>query len=699
MTVRRPGIAGTSFVVREEIDALQHTVRRYQEGRIPDAVFLEYRLRHGIYGQRQDGVHMLRSKLPLGLLSPEQLEAFADIADRFGHGVAHLTTRQDIQVHFVALDRTPDLLRVLADAEGTAREACGNVVRNVTAAPDAGIAPDEPFDVTPWGMWLAQGLLRHPDGQSLGRKFKIVLVGHPGSVWDLARIHDLAATAVVRDGRPGFEVRAGGGLGAVPHVAPILAEWIPATELLPLALAVLRVFARHGEKAKRARARLKFLVADQGIAWFRAAVAEERLLLPPIEGPTGTDVWTDAPLRPPAPEIPEPRSRAEARWRRDSLVPQRQPGYVAVRIRVPRGDLDPAQLRGLAVLLRTEVGDTLRIAPDQSLLLRFVAGDRVPAVYDALGALELARAGAGGIGDPVTCPGADTCKLGITSPRALARQIEGRLDALATDDRVAGLRIHVSGCPNACAQTHIADIGLFGAARSIEGRAAPHYIVLLGGRRDGTTFGMPVTRVPAVRVGDAIERLVSAFADESGPDESFPAWVDRRGRPALKLLLEDLDGLPPFADAPEAWREHGRDEVFAVRRGVGECAGEVVLHVDLLLTEADREAERALVAFETGDPAEASRLSLAAMLAAARALLSLDGPVPVDDDSVTRAFGERFVDGGRFFEGIGHYLRQASAEAPPGGDRLRRRIIESGLFVEEAHTVVARHRSPARGVA
>lgn len=701
MTALRPTIAGAPDVIRADIAALDQSIERFVAGRIPEAVFLEYRLRHGIYGQRQDGVHMLRSKLPLGLLAPAQMLAFADIAERYGHGVAHLTTRQDIQVHFVALQATPDLLRVLSDAEMTAREACGNVVRNVTASVDAGISPLEAFDVTPYGMALAQYLLKHPDGQSLGRKFKVTLAGSFDPAENLSAIHDLGATAIIRDGERGFHVRVGGGLGAVPHEAPVLTDFLPADELLPTAVALLRLFARHGEKAKRARARMKFLVADWGIERFRAAVAEERATLTDDPAWRAFDLmtWQDQPRHPAADAAPAPRDEDEARWRNSNVLPQSQDGYVQVHVRVPRGDLGPSQLRGLARLLAEHVGDTTRIGADQSLRIRWVALDRLPAVYDGLRALGLGGALAGGVVDPVTCPGADTCKLGITSPRKAVRAVQAELDTLTADPRIAALRVHLSGCPNSCAQHQIADIGFFGAARTKGGHAAPHFVVLLGGRQDGLSrapdarpgdgFALPITKVPASRIAAVVERVAKRFVEDSPPDEAFGDWVRRQGRRALKDLIDDLTTLPDFDSAPELYREAGATEAFEVVRGVGECAGEVVLHADLLLAEADQHADQAIAALEDGAPSDTVRgHALAAFSAAARALLSLDGITQPADEPA--AFRTAYYDTGRIFEGIGHYYLQATSEANVSGDRVRRLAVESELFVEEAHTIVGR---------
>lgn len=705
-------IAGDRATVAAELDTLAETVARFQQGRVPEAAFLEYRLRHGIYGQRQDGVHMLRSKLPLGLIGADQLDAFADLTEAYASGVAHLTTRQDIQVHFVPLAQTPALLRVLAAAEMTSREACGNVVRNVCASPLAGVAPGEAFDVTAHGMALARFLLRHPDGQNLGRKFKISLSGDMGPRFNLAAVHDLGLTAVRRgDGDRGFVVEVGGGLGAVPHEARRLTDFLPEAELLPTALAVLRLFARHGEKQKRARARLKFLVADWGIERFAAAVWAERALLPDEEvwrAHLGDDdTWADRPLHPPSAAFPSVPGDPDAqRWLQDNVFPQRQQGYAAVKVRVPQGDLRPEQLRQLAALLRAHTGDTLRIGWDQSLYLRHVPLDRLLAVREGLLAAGLGAAGAGGLGDTVTCPGADTCKLGITSPRAAARQMQAALDGLsAAAPQVADLRLHISGCPNACAQHQIADIGFFGAVRTREGVPAPHYMLLLGGRADGRSpqpgqegagFGTTILKIPAARLGEAVERLAWTYVTEAAPGESFRDFSVRLGRVRAKGLLQDLTDLPSPHAAPLLYREHGKaDQPFAVVRGTGECAGAVVLRADLLLVDADRAADEAVARLEEGAaPADIQASALAAMHTAARALLDAEG-LSAPPDPVA-AFRETFYDTGRFFEGVGHHYLRAAQEGPADlqGDRLRRLVVEAGLFVEEVHAALGRLRNP-----
>jgi sulfite reductase (ferredoxin) len=713
MSTNRNSIAGSQETVRTEVADFSDTIERFKAGHVPEAVFVEHRLRHGVYGQRQDGVHMMRSKLPLGLIGPVQLEAFADLTEAYSQGIAHLTTRQDIQVHFISLEETPDLMRVLAAAEMTSREACGNVVRNITASVMAGVEPNEAFDVTPHGMALAQYLLRIPDGQSLGRKFKITLAGSDDPRWNLSAIHDVGAVARVQDGQRGFTVWVGGGLGAVPHPAQLFADFIPETELLPLTLAMLRVFARFGEKQKRARARMKFLVADWGIERFRQIVHDERAGLAPDPRWTAhlaDERWTDTPLHPPGEVRPTPTDKAEDIYLQTNVLPQRQAGYAAVNVRVPRGDLNPTQLRGLATLLRTHAGDTMRIGADQSLLIRWVPLDRLLDVRRELVALGLGAPGAGGLGDTVTCPGADTCKLGITSPRSVARQIEPLLDRLAVHPRLRHLRIHVSGCPNSCAQHHIADIGLFGAARTVEGVTSPHYLVLLGGLAGGQApegashgFGTTVAKIPAGRVGDAIERLTSLYLEQAQPDEAFGGFARRIGRGPLKTLLSELRELPSPAQAPELYVEFGKEQQsFEVRRGIGECAGSVVDLADLLMVEADGAAEDAVDRLEAGERTEPTAASAwRAMETAARALLSTEGLNDARAFDTVAEFKRRFYDQGRIYEGVGHYFLAAHAENRDtiAGDRTRRLVVEAGLFVEEAHAMLARLRAQSQPTA
>ncbi len=709
VTDLRRSVAGTRKFVAKEIDGFERSIDRMRQGRVPEAIFLEERLRLGVYGQRQDGVHMMRSKLPLGILQADQLDAFADIADYYGSGVAHLTTRQDIQVHFVTLDSSPDVMRVLDEAEMTSKEACGNVVRNVTGTPVSGIWHDEPFDITAYGLELTRFLLRHPDGASLGRKFKITFSSTDDVTWNLGAFHDLGFTARVRNHERGFRVVIAGGLGSVAYEAVEYTDFLPEEELLPFAQAVLRVFAIHGEKTNRARARMKFLLAKWGLERLKAEVQAARDSLEPDPEWRSwlrrLDRWSDAPQHPPSAAFPAGRPPEEATWLRTNVLRQRQEGFAAVRVRVATGDLNPTQLRGLATLLREHTGPELRITPDQGLLLRWIPFDRLPAVYEALDALGLGAPRAGGLGDTVACPGADTCKLGITSPRSIARSLQPTLNELADDPALESLRIHVSGCPNGCSQHQVADIGLFGAARTVNGVSAPHYMLMLGGQAGGTDgatpgagFGMPTTKLPAANIGTAVRRLAALYQDEASDGETFGTLSRRLGRRRLKELLDDLKDLPPFEVAPEAYREPGSDATFAVVRGKGECEGEAVDQSDLLLATADGEADRAAELLEDGGaPPDVSEAANGAMLAAVRALLSTENVNVTEPSAVLAAFRTHWYEPGRIFEGIGHHFLEAQAEPllTQSDDRLRRRVVEAGLLVEEVHGLVLRLRGQA----
>ena len=711
-SANRPSIAGSAELVHAEIDDYAVSIGRFRAGRIPEAVFLENRLRHGVYGQRQDGVHMMRSKLPLGLLAPEQLEAFADLTETYSAGIAHLTTRQDIQVHFIPLEKSVDVMRVLADARMTSREACGNVVRNVTASPLAGVERGEPFDVTAYGMAIARFLLRIPDGQSLGRKFKLTLHGTDDPRFNLSAIHDVGLTARVRDGVQGFHMVVGGGLGPVAQEAQLFSEFVPAAEVFPILRAMLRVFGQHGEKKNRARARMKFLVQSFGIDRFRDEVLAVRATFE--DDPAWRayedelDAWDDLVLHQPGPDaLPGARDAEEARWLRTNVLLQKQAGYASINVRVPSGDLTPHQLRAIAALLREHSGDTLRIGADQSLWIRFVPTDRVLALRDGLRPLGLHGANAGGLGDTVTCPGADTCKLGITTPRSLARQIQDELDDIAQDPRLERLRVHVSGCPNSCAQHHIGDIGFFGGAKTVQGVTSPQFMLLLGGRpggarfeEEGDGFGFTVVKLPAARCGEAVRRIATLYLDErTSEEEPFDRFVRRQGRARFKELLADLVPIPGPDEAPELYREYGKQEqAFKVVRGTGECAGSVVLQGDLLLIEADRFSDRAVDLLESkGEAGVVRDAALQAFRFGARAMLSTQGIGEVKDDAVLSTFKDAIYAKGIIYEGFGHYLIHALTEdaAAVQGDRLRRLVTEAGLFVEEAHSIVGKLLNPA----
>ncbi len=577
------GVWRGSWANEAEIDTFDRFVHDFWAGRLNPDDFKRFRLQHGIYGQRQQDVQMLRVKIPWGGLTAAQLERLADIAERTPRGVGHVTTRQNVQFHFVPLADVPSLMRSLAGAGLTTREACGNTVRNVTVGHCAGICPREPFDPTPYAEAVARFLLRNPLNQNLPRKFKIAFSGC-GDDTGLTPIHDVGARAVVRtvDGRSvrGFAIAFGGGLGPAPQLAQPLEEFTPADDLLPTVAAIVRVFDRYGNRENRNLARMKFVLRKLGVDAVRALVLREREALRLTMAFPAIVPWEERPRRPagaaPAAESAGPLALdpAYARWRSTNVLAQRQPGWAAVTVRLVRGDATAAQLR-LVARLAGEFGQGgVRTTNQQNLQLRWIPVAALPAVYRALAAAGLALPGAERLVDITSCPGADTCQLGITSSRglalALSEMIERDLSDLADDP---GLRIKISGCPNSCGQHHIAGIGLYGGARKFHGEQAPTYQVMLGARLHGEArFGKPVARVPARRVPAAVRALLEVYRADRLAGETFDAFVDRVGTDRLGAVLAPWTELPPSAEAPDQYLDWGADSAFAVETGPGECA-------------------------------------------------------------------------------------------------------------------------------
>ena len=574
-----------------EIDIFETQIELRKQGKIDERVFAETRLRRGIYGQRYDNGQrhdgqkvqklklaaggltkgpdtawdapgMMRIKVPFGGLNPEQMETLADLSEEYADGISHVTTRQDIQYHFVHIDDTPALMRRLAAVGITTREACGNVVRNVTACPLAGICRDEVFDVTPYAKACSRFLLGHPDTQDFGRKFKVAFSGCAGEPCGLTSMHDLGAIARTRvekgAERRGFEFYVGGGLGAVPYKAQLFDEFLPEEELLPTAQAIARVFARLGEKRNRARARVKFLIANLGIEKFRQLVLEERQKL------TSDPRWTDflatvdepdeSPLKGGSALNGGERPEGFDAWYATNAYRQRQRGYVAAMITLPLGDITADQLRALAGISRRFIKDTIRTTVEQNILLRWVSETDLPELYRELKRIGLAEPNAGTIVDVTSCPGTDTCKLGIASSRGLAKELRRGLSekSFQLDQAVKDLRIKVSGCFNSCGQHHIADIGFYGISRNINGYTVPHFQVMLGGKfRDNAgAYGLAIGAVPSKRIPDVVTRVTNRYVAERQKGESFQDFIGRIGKKEIKAMLDDLTRVPAHDVAP-----------------------------------------------------------------------------------------------------------------------------------------------------
>jgi sulfite reductase (ferredoxin) len=719
-----------------EIDIFEQQMELRRQGKIDEKVFAETRLRRGIYGQRYDNGQrhdgkrlqklglpadllkgpetlwdapgMMRIKIPFGGVTPEQLEVLADLSEEYADGVAHITTRQDVQFHFVHIDDTPSLMRRLAAVGITTREACGNVVRNVTACPLAGICRDETFDTTPYAKACSKFMMGHPDTQDFGRKFKVAFSGCQQHPCGLVTMHDMGAIAKTRvvDGKEkrGFEFYVGGGLGSVPYKAKLFDEFLPEEELLPIAQAISRVFARLGEKRNRARARIKFLIANLGIDRFRELVLEERQKLPADRRWTAhlasINEQTETPLKPGVSLNGSERPAGFDAWYATNVYKQRQPGYVAATVTLPLGDASADQLRALANIARRFVKDTLRTTVEQNILFRWLSEADLPEFYRAIKAIGLGAADAATIVDVTACPGTDTCKLGIASSRGLARELRYRLGekSLELDQAVKNLRIKVSGCFNSCGQHHIADIGFYGINRNVKGFQVPHFQVILGGKfRDNAgEYGVAIGAVPSKRIPEAVLSITEYYVRRREKDESLQDFVQRIGKKQIKDLLEDLTKIPAHDVDPSYYTDWGDPREFTLQdMGTGECAGEVVSQAEFALAASERELFEAQLLLDGGRPQDALKTAYASMLRAAQGLVKTQNlGISEDEQEILAEFTGRFYDtrlfwdkyaGGKFAEYLFKAKEFLSAGQAVDTDRAVQLLQEAQLFIDAAH--------------
>ncbi len=722
------------------IDIYEAQMELRKQGKLDEKVFAESRLRKGVYGQRydngqrNDGVRtrdlaypsddivkgpdtlwdapgMQRIKIPYGGMTAVQLEALSELADEYSDGILHVTTRQDIQLHYVHIDDTPDLMRRLAAVGITTQEACGNSVRNITACALAGVCHDELFDVSPYADAMTQFLLGHDDVQDFGRKFKVAFSGCAGHACGLVKMHDLGLLAQTRevDGETvrGFTVYVGGGLGTVPHQAKVLAEFCSEEQLMPLTQAIARVFARLGEKKNRNRARLKFLVSKLGIEEFRRMVEEELVIVPPDSRHTAyiseLSEFKNAPAKAGMALNGAPLPDGFADWYRTNVYRQVQSGYSTITLNTPLGDFTAEQGFQLADIARRYVGDNIRLTVEQNIVLRWVADADLPAIYRDLRAIGLGDSGAGTIVDITTCPGTDTCKLGIASSRGLTAELRTRLTERINllPDAVRDLKIKVSGCFNSCGQHHVADIGFFGNSRRSGNHKMPHFQVVLGGQwqENAGSYGLAVGAVPAKRVPDVIEGLTQRYVAERSADENFQSWVKELGRKEIKAMLQPYMKLPSFEENPGYFSDWGDSRVYTIDDiGVGECAGEVVSLFSMEISKAESTHFEALLALDDGDYDTADENAYKAMVLAARALVRTKYLDVGDDYSkIVDEFRTRFYDTeliyDRFAKGkFARYLFKRHNEAPAriNEDYAHQIIDETQLFIENVHSAEQR---------
>ncbi len=727
-----------------EIDIFEQQMELRRQGKIDEKVFAETRLRRGIYGQRYDNGQrhdgkrvqklmlpstplkgpdtlwdapgMMRIKIPFGGVTPEQLETIADLSEEYADGVTHVTTRQDFQFHFVHIDDTPALMRRLAAVGITTREACGNVVRNVTACPLAGVCRDEAFDVTPYAKGCSKFLLGHPDTQDFGRKFKIAFSGCSQHACALVTTHDVGAIAKTKvvDGKEkrGFELYVGGGLGAVPYKAKLFGEFIPEEELLPTAQAISRVFARLGERRNRARARIKFLIANLGIDVFRRLVLEEREKLdydPRWHGEIARALqYQEIPLKAGTDFNGEKRPEKFDQWYVTNVYRQKQPGYFTAAVTLPLGDVTADQLRTLADIARRFINGTIRTTVEQNFVFRWLSEADLVDFYNAISAIGLGAADAGTIVDVTACPGTDTCKLGIASSRGLSRELRYRLGrkSLELDEAVKGLRIKISGCFNSCGQHHVADIGFYGINRNANGYQVPHFQVVLGGKlkENAGEYGVAVGAVPSKRIPEAVDRITETYVRERLKGESFQDFIARIGKKDIKAMLDDITRIPTHDIDASFYADWGDPREFTLNDlGTGECAGEVVSQAEFTLAASERELFEAQILLDSGALDTAVKTAYSSMLHAAQALVKFQNyEISDDEEKIVAEFTKRFYDtqlfhdkyaGGKFAEYFFKAREFVLGSHAADADGAVRLVHEAQLFIDAAHSCHNRLRS------
>jgi sulfite reductase (ferredoxin) len=618
---------------QDELELYQQQIKKFRAGELGETKMQKFRLQFGTYAQRQDGVQMQRIKIPGGYLTSDQLTRLADTADRYASGFIHFTTREDAQLYYLKLEDAPFLLRDLADAGITTREACGNTVRNITTCYRAGISHTEPFNVYPYAQALFRYLLRNKYNQNMGRKMKFAFEGCADDHSALY-FHDLGFQGVTRqvDGveQRGFRVYVGGGMGSGPHIAHIYSEFLPVEEMFNFTVAVIRIFDRYGERKQRMKARMKFLVQSMGWDKFRAAVDEERAVIGPL--PPVTDYLEEPPV-PALPAVapalnvlnPLTEDAAYQQWARDSVIPHRLTAYRGVHVRTKLGDITADRARGLAEIARQFSASELRVSIEQNLFLPWVRVEDLPALYLALCQEALGEAGAETIADVTACPGADTCRLGIASAKGLGSAIsDAFFNGPLAEHREANrdLRIKISGCPNGCAQHSVAGIGFHAAALSQGGRNVPAHLLFLGGQAN---HGRPqaakvMGKYPARNAIKVVEKLLTWHAAEKLAEEDFNSFLARVGEPRIKAELEPLRAIPAFEDEPEFYDDYGHEnERFTVRAGVrGECAGTTIAEIVPVFASAHERLAQAAAYLHHGNYAEAQNEAYEAAAAAAR---------------------------------------------------------------------------------
>jgi len=687
-------------IVEKDILELEKKIRLFREGRMDEEKFRSLRLARGVYGQRQQGVQMVRIKLPYGKMTLAQWKRISDVSDEYSTGNLHLTTRQDIQIHFVSLDRTPEMWSELEKDDVTIREACGNTVRNITASDIAGIDPDEPFDVTPYAHAMFEYFLRKPVCQEMGRKFKIALSSSEKDT-ALVFMHDLGVIPRVKiiDGKEvrGFKTVVGGGLGAQPHLAITTYEFLEEDLLIPYLESILRVFDRHGERNSRHKARIKFLIQKIGIDAFNELVVEEQLALTHQRYKVDVEEYgqkvgkTESPQTQsyalsdfPTSGLPDP-FRYEL-WKRTNVFAQKQPGYFAVYVRVANGNISSHTSRRLIDKLKDVIADDVRVTINQGLQFRFIKPEHLEYVYSVLDEEGFAAAGFGSVADVTSCPGTDTCNLGISNSTstaiALSEVIEEEFPEFLYNKEIS---IKISGCMNSCGQHGMASIGFHGSSLKAKGQILPALQVLIGGGVLGGGEGRiadKVLKVPSKRGPDVIRVVLNDYKTNTTNGETFLNYSQSKGERYYYDLLKPLASLETLL--AEDYIDWGQEEKFATAIGVGECAGVMIDLISTLIMEAEEKIAASEDCLSNSKWADGIYNAYAAQIHTAKALLLQQGIQCNTQHGILKDFDTHFSDKGLYIPGSFKTAVMYMNDVPPSEAFANEYLQQAKRFIEFA---------------
>lgn len=633
-------------VVEKDIIELEKKIQLFKEGLIDDERFRSLRLARGVYGQRQFGVQMIRLKIPYGKVTGNQLLRISDVADEYSTGKLHITTRQDIQIHYVSLDRTPELWAQLERDDVTLREACGNTIRNVTASATAGIDVNEPFDVSPYAHAVFQFFLRNPICQEMGRKFKISFSSSDADS-ALSYMHDLGFIPKIKNNEKGFKVLIGGGLGSQPRHADILYEFLPAHKIIPVTESVLRIFDRHGERARRQKARMKFLLKDIGLKSFVKLIEKEQKALSHQEVFIDT---TDFDTEIVIPEVSNVKINIDNEfdyntWKKLNVIQQKQKGFFAIGIKVRLGDFSTQKARELAHLIKNYAANELRFTLRQNILIRHVKEELLPLFYQKLKILGFTELGYNSTVDITACPGTDTCNLGIASSTGIAIELERVLiEEYPQYINNKEITIKISGCMNACGQHNMAHIGFQGMSINIGKLVIPAVQILLGGSVLGNgkgRFSNKVIKIPSKRGPDALRLLLNDFQTNSFAN-SFLEYYDIKGEKYFYDLLKPLANTSNITE--NDFIDWGTTNQYVKAIGIGECAGVIIDLVATLMLEAKEKLDLADEAYLNNKWADAIYQVYAAFVNGAKALLLIEDKKTNTQASIITLFDETFIE-------------------------------------------------------